>query len=92
MAVSPVRARRHARADASQIREHAIVVGSDGTHVGTVAHLKNGNIKLTKNDAEAGGLHHSISIDFVQSVERNRVRLSRSADAVRREWSTSGAA
>ena len=78
--------------DANQIREHATVIGSDGGHVGTVDHVKAGEIKLTKNDAEAGGLHHYIPLDFVQSVERDQVRLSKAADEVKREWSTSGAA
>ena len=32
--------------DASQIREHMEVKGSDGKHVGTVDHMENGRIKL----------------------------------------------
>ncbi len=78
--------------DVSQIREHATVVGSDGGHVGTVDHVANGEIKLTKKDAEAGGLHHYIPLDFVIAVEGDQVRLNRSADEVKKEWSTSGAA
>ena len=75
--------------EASQIPEHAEVVGSDGAHVGTVDHVDKGEIKLTKKDPEAGGLHHYIPVDFVQSVEGNTVRLDRPADEVKREWSTS---
>ena len=78
--------------DANQIHEHATVVGSDGAHVGTVDHVNNGEIKLTKSDAEAGGLHHYIPLDFVHSVDGDQVRLSKAADEVKREWSTSGAA
>lgn len=78
--------------DASQIREHATVVGSDGGHVGTVDHVGKGEIKLTKSDADAGGLHHYIPLDFVIAVEGDQVRLDRSADEVKKEWSTSGAA
>ncbi|TFZ57132.1 DUF2171 domain-containing protein [Methylorubrum sp. Q1] len=78
--------------DASQIREHATVVGSDGGHVGTVDHVGKGEIKLTKSDADAGGLHHYIPIDLVIAVEGDQVRLDRSADEVKKEWSTSGAA
>lgn len=76
-------------ADISQIKEHADVVGSDGVHVGTVDHVANGEIKLTKKDPAAGGLHHFIPADFVQSVEGDTVRLDRPAEEVRREWSTS---
>ena len=75
--------------DVAQIKEHAEVVGSDGGHVGTVDHVDNGEIKLTKNDTDAGGLHHFIPVDFVQSVDGNAVRLDRPADEVKREWSTS---
>ena len=75
--------------EASKIPEHAEVVGSDGAHVGTVDHVDKGEIKLTKTDPEAGGLHHYIPVDFVQSVEGNTVRLDRPADEVKREWSTS---
>lgn len=75
--------------DVSQIKEHADVVGSDGAQVGTVDHVDKGEIKLTKKDAAAGGLHHFIPVDFVQSVEGNTVRLDRPAEEVKREWSTS---
>lgn len=78
--------------DASQIREHATVVGSDGEPVGRVDHVKAGEIKLRKNDTEAGGLHHYIPLDFVQSVEGDQVCLNKPAHDVKRMWSTSGAA
>lgn len=78
--------------DASQIREHATVVGSDGGHVGTVDHVGKGEIKLTKTDSDAGGLHHYIPLDFVQAVEGETVRLGKPAEEVKRAWSTSGAA
>jgi hypothetical protein len=75
--------------DVAQIREHAEVVGSDGTHVGTVDHVDKGEIKLTKSDAASGGLHHFIPLDFVQSVTDGIVHLDRPAEEVKREWSTS---
>lgn len=78
--------------DVSQIREHATVVGSDGEHVGRVDRVDAGEIKLRKNDTEAGGLHHYIPVDFVQSVEDGEVRLNKPAHDVKRMWSTSGAA
>ena len=75
--------------DAAQIKEHANVVGSDGEHVGTVDHVDKGEIKLTKKDPAAGGLHHFIPVDFVQSIEGDTVKLDRPAGEVKREWSTS---
>lgn len=75
--------------DVSQIKERANVVGSDGAHVGTVDGVEAGEIKLTKSDSEAGGLHHYIPVDFVQSVDGDTVHLDRPAEEVKREWSTS---
>ncbi|MBX9931116.1 MAG: DUF2171 domain-containing protein [Methylobacterium sp.] len=75
--------------DVAQIKEHAEVIGSDGVHVGTVDHVDNGEIKLTKKDPAAGGLHHFIPVDFVRSVDGNTVHLDRAAEEVMREWSTS---
>ena len=42
-------------ANASQIREHMEVVGSDGEHVGTVDKVEGDRIKLTKDDPQAQG-------------------------------------
>lgn len=47
--------------DASQIQEHMEVKGSDGKHVGTVDHMENGRIKLTKSDPASGGQHHYLA-------------------------------
>ncbi len=66
-------------ANASQIREHMEVVGSDGQHVGTVDKVEGDRIKLTKNDPQAGGQHHYISLDTVESVEQDTVRLNMTA-------------
>ena len=41
--------------DESQIQEHMEVKGSDGKHVGTVDHMENGRIKLTKSDPRPAG-------------------------------------
>ncbi len=41
-------------ADASAIREHMEVIGADGVHVGTVDHVQDGRIKLTKADSGEG--------------------------------------
>lgn len=75
--------------DASQIKEHAKVVGLDGSHVGTVDGVSGGEIKLTKSDETAGGIHHYIPVDFVHAVEGDTITLDRPAEEVKREWSTS---
>ena len=75
--------------DASQIKEHAEVIGADGVHVGTVDHVEGGRIKLTKKDSGAEvneghgsheGHHHYISLGLVADVEDGKVRLSANAD------------
>ena len=72
-------------ANASQIREHMEVVGSDGQHVGTVDRVEGDRIKLTKNDPQAQGQHHYIPLDTVASVEQNAVRLNLTADEARQQ-------
>jgi len=74
--------------DTKQIREHLEVIGSDGQHVGTVDHLDGNSIKLTKSDRGAGGQHHWISTDYVESVEGDKVRLSLSASDAQQNFST----
>ena len=75
--------------DASQIQEHAEVIGADGVHVGTVDHVEGNRIKLTKKDSGAQvaegagaheGHHHYISLGLVADVEGGTVRLSANAD------------
>ncbi|WP_394647636.1 DUF2171 domain-containing protein [uncultured Sphingomonas sp.] len=70
--------------DASQIKEHAEVIGADGVHVGTVDHVDGDRIKLTKNDSPStedgqGAKHHYIPLGLVAEVEGDAVRLSASA-------------
>ena len=62
--------------DATQIKEHAEVIGADGVHVGTVDHVDGDRIKLTKNDPAAQGQHHVIGLDLVASAEGNTVKLN----------------
>ena len=71
--------------DASQIKEHMEVVGSDGQHVGTVDKVEGDNIKLTKDDPQAQGQHRYIPLDSVASVDQNGVRLNVSADQAERQ-------
>ncbi|SEQ91785.1 hypothetical protein SAMN05216548_10914 [Faunimonas pinastri] len=73
-------------ADASEIREHMEVVGSDHQHVGKVDHMDGDRIKLAKTDPAAGGEHHFIHIDSVGGIEGDRVVLNRTAAEARDEW------
>ncbi|KQM67954.1 hypothetical protein ASE75_03510 [Sphingomonas sp. Leaf17] len=69
--------------DASQIKEHAEVIGADGVHVGTVDKVEGDRIKLTKKDSGEGshkGHHHFISLGLVADIEGDTVRLSANGD------------
>jgi hypothetical protein len=62
--------------ETSRIQEHMEVVGSDGAHVGTVDSLDGNNqIKLTRKDPSAGGIHHWISATSVDRVD-DKVHLN----------------
>jgi len=61
------------------------VVGSDGSHVGTVDKVKGDRILLTKNDRDAGGVHHSIPSRWIKTVD-GKVTLSKSADEAKSAW------
>jgi hypothetical protein len=77
--------------DASQIKEHMVVTGSDGQPVGTVDCVEHDEIRLTKNDPDAEGRHHSISLEWVESVEGNEIRLNKLGAEAQAEWSETGA-
>ena len=81
--------------DATQIKEHAEVIGADGVHVGTVDSVDGDRIKLTKADSGQGehaGHHHYLSLGLVADVEGDTVRLSANGDvAVQLEEEESGA-
>ena len=70
-----------------QIRDDMEVVGSDGTHVGTVDHLDGGRIKLKKADAASGGEHHYLTHDLVESVA-GKVMLAVTAAEAKARWAT----
>ena len=71
--------------DVAQIKEHAEVVGSDGTHVGTVDKVRGDRIVLTKSDTDAGGHHHSIPSRWIQTVD-TKVTLSKTAEEAKSHW------
>ena len=64
--------------DLSQIEKNAEVIGADGVHVGTVDHVSNRRIKLTKKDSVDGN-HHYIDGGLVADIESGVVRLSANA-------------
>ena len=73
--------------DATQIKEHTEVVGSDDAHVGTIDHMEGSDrIKLTRRDPDAGGVHHYIPLEWVDSVEGDRVRLNKTGQEAQAQW------
>lgn len=64
--------------NASDIREHAEVIGADGHHVGTVDRVEGDRIKLTKSENDPGHQdhHHFISLSNVQGIDGGKVKLS----------------
>ena len=56
------------------------------SHVGTVDKVRGDRIVLTKNDADAGGRHHSIPSRWIDKVEDNKVTLSKTADEAKQHW------
>lgn len=82
------RARRKAqRASLENVKEHMEVVGSDGAHIGTVDCVKDDRVVLTRSDATAGGVHHSIPCRWIERVE-DLVVLEISAAEAQARWST----
>ncbi len=71
---------------ASEIREHMEVVGSDGGHVGRVDHVKGTEIELAKMDLGAGFKHHMIPMTWVDRVEDEKVCLNLTKDAAKSSW------
>jgi hypothetical protein len=70
--------------DGPEIREHMVVVGSDGQHVGTVDRLERGHIKLTKEDDPGGaGEHRAVPLGLIASTEGDLVRLTVPAQQAR---------
>jgi hypothetical protein len=69
----------------NRVTEQMEVVGSDGSHVGTVDKVRGDRIILTRSDPAAGGIHHSVPCSWVESVG-DKVTLDKSADEARAEW------
>jgi osmotically-inducible protein OsmY len=77
--------RQAQRGSLGKVSEHQEVVGSDGAHVGTVDKVRGDRIILTKNDADAGGRHHSIPSRWIQSVD-DKVTISKTAEEAHAHW------
>ena len=67
--------------NASQIKEHMTVKGSDGKHVGTVLGVEDGRLRLV-----SGGMDHDIDIAVVDGVEDQTVRLRKTTEEIVRAW------
>ncbi|AJP72996.1 DUF2171 domain-containing protein [Sphingomonas hengshuiensis] len=68
-----------------RVTEHMDVVGSDGSHVGTVDKVRGDRVILTKTDSEAGGHHHSIPSRWIHHVD-DKVTLRKTADEAKAHW------
>jgi hypothetical protein len=71
---------------ASEIREHMEVVGSDGGHVGKVDHIKGSDIELAKLDLGSGLKHHLIPLSWVDRLDGDKVCLNLTKDAAKAGW------
>jgi hypothetical protein len=72
--------------DATAIKPKMPVVGCDGEPVGTVDRVQGPDrIKLTRTDAQAGGRHHLIPVDWVDHVD-DRVHLRKSSRDAMVQW------
>lgn len=71
---------------ASEIKEHMEVVGSDGGHVGRVDHVLDTEIELAKFDMGAGLKHHMIPMTWVERVADDKVCLNLTKDAAKSSW------
>jgi hypothetical protein len=71
---------------ASQIREHMEVEGSDGKHVGRVDRVAGEEIELTKLDLGSGLKHHLIPMSWVDHIEDDTIRLNLTKDAAKAGW------
>ena len=71
---------------ASQIREHMEVVGSDGGRVGKVDHVMGAEIELAKLDFGSGFKHHLIPLTWVDTIQDDKVCLNITKDAAKAAW------
>jgi hypothetical protein len=77
--------RQTQRGSLSKVTEHMKVIGSDDQHIGTVDKVRGDRILLTKNDADAGGRHHSIPSRWIDSVD-DKVKVRKTAEEAKAHW------
>ena len=70
---------------ATQIREHMEVVGSDGGHVGKVDKVMGTEIELAKFDLGSGFKHHMIPVTWVDHVDKH-VHLNVTKEQAKTQW------
>lgn len=71
--------------NASMIKEHQEVVGSDGRHVGRVDHVMGDQIELAKLDLGSGFKHHMIPVSWITHVDEH-VHLNMTQDEAKARW------
>ena len=71
----------------SGIRDHMAIYAACGTRVGIVDAVEGEQIKLTRDDPQAGGKHHFIPLSWVAGVDQ-QVTLDKDVEQVMREWTT----
>lgn len=69
--------------EASSIRTHMEVVGSDGKHIGKVDHVRGDQLELTRSLGV--GSHHALPLSLVSLVD-DKVRLSVTEDEAKNRW------
>jgi hypothetical protein len=77
--------------DIGTVREHMVVIGSDGELVGTVDRVEGEYIRLRRDGSTTIGSHHLIRTDWIAEVD-DEVLLSVSAAAACRNWREQAAA
>ncbi len=71
---------------ANEIKPGMPVVCSQDGQFAIVDHMEGENcIKLNKDE---GGQHHYIPLDWVASIEDGKVKVDRSGEDAKQEWST----
>jgi hypothetical protein len=73
------------RQSLDHVQEHQEVVGSDGSHIGKVDHIRGDRILLAKSDKDAGGHHHSIPCSWIVDVS-DKVKINRTAAQAQSAW------
>jgi hypothetical protein len=70
----------------TMIKQHMEVLGSDGAHVGIVEQMEGANeVKLAKDDPDAGGKPHFIPLGWVRHVEM-KVHLNQPGAQAKARW------